>query len=207
VRSRTPVGIDDNLATGQPAIALRPADHEAPGRVHQIIDLALDQFLGQHGLDDLFYRRFADLFQRHFWRVLGGQHHGVDSVRLAIHIFDGDLRLRIGAQPGQSAIVAQLRLAFDHAVRQIDRERHQGRCFIAGVAKHQSLIARALIQKIIRCSIHTLCDIRALLVVSDQHRATSVVDAVVGVVVADTLDGIARHLDVIHIRGRGDLTR
>src|SRR6185369_15927083 len=53
--------------------------------------------------------------------------------------------------------------------------------------------------------IHALRDVRRLLVVSDQHGATLVVDAVFGVVVADTLDGFARNLNIIHVRVRGDL--
>ena len=54
--------------------------------------------------------------------------------------------------------------------------------------------------------IHTLGNIVALLVVGHQHSAASVVNAVVGVVVADALQGVARHLDVVHVGVGGDLT-
>ncbi len=101
--------------------------------------------------------------------------------------------------------MAQLRLAFHHAVRQIDRQRHQCRCFIAGVAEHQTLVTGALVQKIIGSAIDALRDVRALLVVSHQYRATLVVDAVVSVVITDALDGVARHVYVIHVRGGRDL--
>jgi hypothetical protein len=49
-----------------------------------------------------------------------------------------------------------------------------------------------------------LGDVIALLVVGHQHGAALVVDAVVGVVVTDALDGVARDLDVIHVRVGGD---
>ena len=55
--------------------------------------------------------------------------------------------------------------------------------------------------------VHALGDVVALLVIGHQHGAALVVDAVVGVVVADALDGVARDLDVVHVRVGGDFTR
>jgi hypothetical protein len=55
--------------------------------------------------------------------------------------------------------------------------------------------------------VHTLRDVGALLAVGHQDRAALVVDAVVGVVVADALDGLARDLDVLHVRVGRDLAR
>ena len=46
-----------------------------------------------------------------------------------------------------------------------------------------------------------------LFIVSHQHRAAFVVDAVFGVVVADALDGIAGDLDVIDVGIGGNFTR
>jgi len=53
--------------------------------------------------------------------------------------------------------------------------------------------------------VHTLGDVIALLVVADHHGATLVVDAIVGVVVADAFDGVTGDLDVVHMRVGGDL--
>ena len=39
VRRRAAVGVDDDLAAGQAAVALRAADHEAAGRVDEVLDL------------------------------------------------------------------------------------------------------------------------------------------------------------------------
>jgi len=58
-----------------------------------------------------------------------------------------------------------------------------------------------------RCAVHALGDVGRLLVIGDQHRATLVVDAVVGVVVADATDRVASDLDVIDVGARGDFSR
>src|SRR5574343_141771 len=60
-------------------------------------------------------------------------------------------------------------LAFDHAVREVDRQRHQRRGFVAGVAEHQALVAGALAEIVVVGGIDTLSDIRALIVVGEEH--------------------------------------
>ncbi len=195
------------IAAGQAAIALRATDHETAGRIDQELDVALDQLGRQRRLDDLLDHGFAQLRQVDVRRVLRRQHHGVDRVRLAVDIADRDLRLRIRAQPGQAAVAAQVGLALDQAVRQVDRQRHQFRRFIARVTEHQALVARALVEVVVVRAVHALRDVRRLLVVGDQHRAALVVDAEVSVVVTNATDRIARDLDVVDVRGGGDFTR
>src|SRR5690606_18944676 len=56
-------------------------------------------------------------------------------------------------------------------------------------------------------AINALCDIGRLFVVGHQHGAAFVVNAIVGVIVANSLDGVARDLNVIHVGGGGDFTR
>ena len=127
-------------------------------------------------------------------------------MRLAVHIAHGDLTLGVRAQKGQTTILAQLCLALDQSVRVVDGRRHQFGRFVAGVAKHQALIASAGVQMIIGGVVHTLGNIVALLVIGHQYRTTPVINAVVGVVVAYALQGVSRHLDVIHMGVGGDLT-
>ena len=126
-------------------------------------------------------------------------------MRLAVHIAHGDLALGVRAQKRQAPVLAQLGLALDQAVCVVNRSGHQFRCFVAGVAEHQALVASAGVQMIVGGVIHALGNIVALLVVGHQHGATPVVNAVVGVVVADALQGIACHLDVVHMGVGGDL--
>jgi hypothetical protein len=83
--------------------------------------------------------------------------------------------------------------------------RHQLGRLIAGVAEHQALVAGAGVEVVVGGVVHALGDVVALLVVGDEHRAALVVDAVLGVVVADALDGVARDLDVVDVGIRRDL--
>ena len=136
--------------------------------------------------------------------VLGRQHHGVDAVRLAVDIAHRHLALGVGAQKRQAAVLAQLGLALDQAVRVVDRRGHQLGRFVAGVAEHQALVAGAGVQVVVAGVVHALGDVLALLVVADHDRAALVVDAVLGVVVADALEGVARDLDVVDVDVGGD---
>ena len=99
----------------------------------------------------------------------------------------------------------QLRLALDQAVRVVDRRRHQVGRLVAGVAEHQALVAGAGVEVVVAGVVDALGDVVALLVVADHHRAALVVDAVLGVVVADPLDRVARDLDVVDVRVGRDL--
>ncbi len=92
-------------------------------------------------------------------------------------------------------------------MRIVDGGRHQFRGLVAGIAEHQALVARALVEVEARAFVDALGDVGRLLVVGDQHRATLVVDAVFGVVVADPLDGVARDLNIIDVGVRGDFAR
>jgi hypothetical protein len=83
------------------------------------------------------------------------------------------------------------------------RSRHEHRRLVAGIAKHKSLIASALFQIETPTFINALRNILALFV-GHQYRAALVIDAVLGVVVADALDGVASNLNVINIGARGD---
>jgi hypothetical protein len=209
VRAGAAVGVDDDLAAGQAAVALRAADDEAAGRVDQVLGV-LQPFLGQHRLDDLLDDGFDErglhlVAVALVGAVLGGQHHGVDAVRLAVHIAHRHLALGVGAQEGQAAVLAQLGLALHQAVRVVDRRGHQLGRFVAGVAEHQALVAGAGVQVVVAGVVHALGDVVGLLVVADHDGAALVVDAVFGVVVADALDGVARDLDVVDVRVGGDL--
>ena len=88
-----------------------------------------------------------------------------------------------------------------------DRGGHQIGGFVAGIAKHQALVAGTLVQVVFRGAVNALGDIGRLLVVGNKHRAAFVIDPVIGIVVTDTLDGVARHLDVVDVGGGGDFAR
>ena len=69
------------------------------------------------------------------------------------------------------------------------------------------MVASTGVQVVIGGVVHTLGDVVALLVVADHDGTTFVVNAVIGVVVANALDGVAGHLDVVDMGVGGDFTR
>ena len=207
VVGRAAIGVDDDLASGQTAVTMRPTHHEAPGRVYQKAHIALHQLLGQNRLDDELDHRLADLLLAHVRVVLGGHHHGVDRDRLAIDVLDRKLALGVRAQPRQAAVLAHFGLALHDAVRVVDRQRHQAGRFVGGETKHQTLIAGALVERIVAGVVHALRDVRRLAVDGGEHGAALVVETNVGVVVADAADDVLRDFAVIGVGGGGDLAR
>ncbi len=205
MRACATVGIHNDLATSQTAIALRATNHELAGGVHQEAGFLGQQVRREAWTNDVFDHSFVNVFLGHFRRVLSGQHHSVHFGRTAIHVAEGHLGFGVRAQPGQTAIFAQLALALHQTVCVPDRSRHQIRGFVARVAKHQPLVASALVQQLFWAAIHTLGDIGRLLVIGHQNGAGLVINAVIAIVIANALDGVTGNLDVIHVGVRGDL--
>ena len=85
------VGVNDDLAAGQTAVALGPADFKVAGRVDMQRYPGLDQILWQDGVDDVLGHRDANFLMRDAGFVLGGNDHGIDAVGLAIDVAHGDL--------------------------------------------------------------------------------------------------------------------
>ena len=141
------VGVDDNLAPGQAAIADGAADHEPARRIDVVLRAFAEPARRQHRLDDLFHDGFVQVFLPDLRCMLGRQHDGLDADGLVVLVGEGQLALRVGAKPGQFrvAALADLRLPLDKLVRIVDRRRHQGRGLIGRITEHQALIARALV--------------------------------------------------------------
>ena len=88
-----------------------------------------------------------------------------------------------------------------------DRERHQFRRLVHGVAEHHALVAGTLLVILLAVGglgIHALRDVGGLLVHRDEHGAALVVELQVGVHVADILDGVAGDFLEIDVRLGGD---
>ena len=164
------VGIDDDLAAGQPAVAVRTADHEPAGRIDVIGDLAVDQLLRQQRLDDVLDDEVADFLLLH--------------VRASCCVETTTVSMRTGLSPSYSMVtwlllsgrsqstsplLAGLGQAIEDPVRQGDRQRHQLGRVVAGVAEHQALVAGADFLALGLIFVDALRDVGALAVI----RATS----------------------------------
>jgi hypothetical protein len=77
-------------------------------------------------------------------------------------------------------------------VRVINRQWHELRRFVAGIAVHQALVAGALIKIKALAFINALRDVDRLRIECGQHRATAMVKTECGIIVADAFDDVAR---------------
>jgi hypothetical protein len=194
------VRIDNDLASGQPRVAHRPADHEPAGGIDQKPDtlgvqVELRQLRQHHMLTDVHGQQ---LFQVDSLGVLGRQHHGVQPNRLVARVFDRHLGLAVRPQVRHNPVLADAGQAAGKPVRQCDRQRHQLRGVRAGVAEHQTLVAGALpvdlvvSQRLLDAGlvgmVHALCDVRRLRTDRDVHPARVTAETFDRRVVADVQD-------------------
>src|SRR5690606_32179067 len=197
------VGVDDDLASGQAAVTVGAADHEAAGGVDVELGLLVDPLGRKNLLDDLLQSAFADILVLDVCGVLGREHDGVDGVRLAVNVAEGELALGIRQQPGQNLLLAHFCLLLDEAVGVLDRGRHQCVGLVAGKAEHQALVAGALFFLVRR--VNTLADVAALFADGIEYGAGVAVKVLAAVVVADVTHYLADDFLVVDGGGSRDL--
>ena len=204
VTAHAAVGVDDNLAPGEAAVAVRSADHEASGRVDVVLDLALDEVRREDWLDDLVDHEVLNFGVGDFFIVLRGDDDGVDTNRAIFVILDCDLALAVGTKPVDFLLLAGFRQAIGDAVREGDRQRHQFGRFITGVAEHESLVAGADVLTLGFVGVHALSDVGALLVDADHYRAGIAADAGEVVGVTNIVDDLANDALIVDNGFGGD---
>jgi hypothetical protein len=143
VRSRervsilTPVAtvcVDDNLSARKTRISLRSADDEAAGRLDVEDGLVVEQVRRDDGLDHLLHKLLLQVRRRDLLGVLGRDDDGVDAagnegaVRLLL-VLDGDLGLRVGAEPAELSRATEFGHLLVELVREHEGDRHQLRGF------------------------------------------------------------------------------
>ena len=177
---------------------MRSADDEFAGGVDQVLGVLGEHVLGQDFLDDLLDAEFLDLGVRYVGRMLGRNDHIDDAGGLAIDILDGHLGFCVRAQPlGELAGLADTGELAAEAMGVHDRRGHQLGRFIAGIAKHDALVAGTLLVGFLAIrllGVHALGNIRRLggEVVVDENPVG--VEHVVVVGVADAGDRVANDL-------------
>ncbi len=194
------VGVDHDLAAGQPSIRHRSADDETAGRVDERADPAVLQLGGDHSVDDVLADVRPQLLGGDLVVMLGGEHHRIHDRRLAcIAISDRHLHLAIGTQVVERLGAANLREATREPMREHDRQRHELRGFIARETEHHARVAGP-------ADVDALRDIGRLLVDARDHAAGLGVEAVLRPRVAHLSHGLADDPGDVDVAVSGDLS-
>src|SRR5690606_4382168 len=99
VAARAAVGIDNDLATGQPGVTHGAANHEGARRVDEELGVAAHELCAfEHGTNDLALNVSVQLRLRDLPLMLGGEHNGLDADRTVAVVTDCDLRLPVRSQ-------------------------------------------------------------------------------------------------------------
>ena len=154
------VSVDDDLSTGQSAIAIRAADNEAPGRVDVEFVFGAHPAIGQ-GLFHMRADYFPNLILVQIFGMLGGYDDRRRLYRLAALILQRYLAFRIRAEAGIHTGMAGLGQRPQNFMRIENRSWHENRGFGARIPEHDALIAGTLI--FVADSIHALSDVDRLL--------------------------------------------
>mmetsp|Transcript_44099 Transcript_44099/g.89002 ORF Transcript_44099/g.89002 Transcript_44099/m.89002 type:complete len:230 (-) Transcript_44099:33-722(-) len=151
--------------------------------------------------------------------MLRGDDDGVELLRLdgavsLLQVLDRDLRLAIGPQPPERAVLAHVRQLLAQLGRDGVRQRHAVGRLVRGVPEHDALISGPDVE-ILLANVDAAGDVWALLVDSHEHLARLVAEPLAvhaGQVVdvgveADVGNDPADHLLVVQLGLRGDLAR
>ena len=200
------VGVDDDLAAGEATVAHRATGHEAACRVDEVVHIAVQKRGRNHRLDDTIddLRTNVGLFG--IGVMLRGDDNRVHGHRLVVLVADADLRLRVGAEPGEGGVcLAQVGELLGERVGVTDGHRHEHIGLGAGVAEHHALVAGALLVRVV--AVDALVDVLGLLFDSEEHAAGVCVEANLGTRVANRPDRLAHDGGVVdlHISSQRDL--
>ena len=165
----------------------------------------------QFGRDDLlhdFLKDFpAEFLSRNRLSVLSRDDDGVDAKRdgsaAILFVLDGDLGLRIGAQPRESARSPRNSHRSVEFVREHDGQGHELLGFVRRIAKHDALVTSTVILE--RSVVKTLGNVGRLLLDGDEDVAGLVVEALLRRVVTNLLDRVTDDLLVIDVGLGSDL--
>jgi hypothetical protein len=174
-----------------------------------VVDGLVVEVLGGDGLlDDLLLDLLAELLNGDVGRVLGGDNDGVNTERndgtVVVCVLDGDLGLGVGPEPRKGAVVAGIGHGLVKLVGKLDGERQVLGGLVGGVSEHDTLVTGTkLLESLL--IVKTLSNIGALLLNGNEDVASLVVEALLGRVVANVLDGVTDDLLVVDLGLGGDL--
>jgi hypothetical protein len=170
--------------------------------------LVIEVFGWDNLLDDLLENLFSELLGGDIFAMLSRDDDGVHTKRddgtAIMCVLDSDLSLGVRSQPGQSAGFASLLHGGIKLVREQQCQGEQLRGLISSVTKHDTLVTSTeLLHGLF--IVQTLGNVWRLLLNGDEHIASLVVEALVGVIVANILDSVTNDLLVVKMGLGGNL--
>lgn len=174
-----------------------------------MIDSPIVKKIGwDNSLDDLLKNLLAQVLGGDAVGVLSGNDDGVDAKRnnsaTVALVFDSDLGLGVGTKPWECACAACNSHSGVELVGQNDRQGHELLSFVGGVAEHDTLVTSTMVLE--GAVIKTLGNVGGLLLDSDEDVAGLVIEALLGVIVTNLLNGFADDLLEVDDGLGGDLT-
>jgi hypothetical protein len=171
--------------------------------------LVVEHVRGDDLLDDLLLDLLSELFGGDVLAVLGGDNDGVNAERdngtAVMCVLNSNLGLGVGPQPGEATVLAGGGHCRVQLVREEDGKRKELGGLVGGISEHDALVTGTeLLESLL--VVQTLGNVGRLLLNGNEDVAGLVVEALVGRVVANVLDGIADDLLVVEVCLGGDLT-
>ena len=188
MRRGATISIDNDFATGQAGIAIRPTDNESAGRVD------VKRLFGAHPpvRQDIFNKgthQGAHIVLAQTLIMLGRHNHGSGAHRLAIFIRQADLAFAVRPKALNRARFTRRRHIGENFMRKSNRCRHQLFGLATGIAKHNALITCPFIL-IAAIAVNALRNMRRLSVHAHHHFSILPVKAVL--LIANIFDRSAR---------------
>lgn len=205
----TTVGVDDDLTAGQTGITLGTTNDEEARGLNVVDGLLIKVLGGDGGLDDLLEDLLAEVLSGDVGRVLGRDDDGVDADRdngtVVVLVLNGDLGLGVGAEPGQAAVTAGSRHGSVELVGKLEGEGEELGGLVGGITEHDTLVTGTKALKSL-VKVETLSNIGGLLLNGNEQVEGLVVETLLGIVIADVLDGVADNLLVVKLGLGSDFT-
>ena len=107
--SKTKESVFSKLSPSKARVTLRSADYKLAGRVNEELGFTGEELGGENFFDDVPNKKGFDLGMRHVGGVLRGDNDVDDLGGYAIHIANGNLRLRVRTEPFHFAALADAR--------------------------------------------------------------------------------------------------
>ena len=206
VTSHSSVGVHDDLPPGKAAVSLGASHHETTRGVDMKNRALVEIICGDDSPDNAINHGFSKLAVLHVRGVLCRDDHALNSHGPSLAILDRHLRFAVGPDKGGLSSFPDLGQILDQTVGHLNREGHQFRRLITGVAEHHSLVPRPLlfVEPFSLC--HPLRDVRGLLFYRGEDGAGVTVETYRGIGVTDVAYDIAGYFVVADLGLAGNLT-